>query len=163
MRKKKTARIAAVVILAAIMIFSFSTAAFAIDGESPISVPEYNDPDTGDNGSGDDPNGDPVTDTPTEPAASTDAPSDNGDGGNGYDDVIDSIEATEAPATEAPKLSDLPAVDYLDIIEATAVVLPDVEISDASLFSGLVMWLCVAVGIAVVVGVMVSKRTRRRG
>lgn len=60
-------------------------------------------------------------------------------------------------------LAELETVAPTDIIMATAEPLPDVAVSDASLFSGIVMWLCVAVGISVVAGVMVSKRTHRRG
>lgn len=65
---------------------------------------------------------------------------------------------------EEPKyLDELPEVTALEVVEATAVALPAVAVSDASVLSGIVMWLCVALGIAVIVGVLVSKRTRRRG
>ena len=64
---------------------------------------------------------------------------------------------------EPEHLQELPQVNQGEVIEATAVVIPDVAVSDASLFSGIVMWLCVALGIAVLVGVLVSKRTMRRG
>ena len=60
-------------------------------------------------------------------------------------------------------LDDLPEVSSEQVVEATAVAVPDVAVSDASLFSGIVMWLCVALGIAVIVGVLVSRRTRRHG
>lgn len=74
----------------------------------------------------------------------------------GYvDDAVSDYQAPEA-------LDDLPQVQPTEVIFATTMVLPDVAVSDASLTSGIIMWLCVAVGIAVVVGVMVSKRTRRR-
>lgn len=67
-------------------------------------------------------------------------------------------------AYEAPQhLGDLPQVTSSEVVEATAVAIPDVAVSDATMFSGIVMWLCVALGIAVIVGVLVSKRTRRRG
>lgn len=67
-------------------------------------------------------------------------------------------------AYEEPQyLDELPAVTSQEVVEATAVVIPDVAVSDASLLSGSIMWLCVALGIAVIVGVLVSKRTRRRG
>ena len=46
---------------------------------------------------------------------------------------------------------------------ATEIPLPDVIVSDTSLLGGVIAWLCVAVGIALIVGVMVSKRTRRSG
>lgn len=64
---------------------------------------------------------------------------------------------------EPEHLQDLPQANQGEVVEATAVVIPDVAVSDASLFSGIVMWLCVALGIAVLVGVLVSKRTMRRG
>lgn len=67
-------------------------------------------------------------------------------------------------AYEAPQhLGDLPQVTSSEVVEATAVAIPDVAVSDSTMFSGIVMWLCVALGIAVIVGVLVSKRTRRRG
>ena len=60
-------------------------------------------------------------------------------------------------------LDELPEAQAGEVVEATAVVIPNVAVSDASMFSGIVMWLCVALGIAVLVGVLVSKRTLRRG
>ena len=67
-------------------------------------------------------------------------------------------------AYEAPQhLGELPEVSPSQVVEATAVAIPDVAVSDSTMLSGIVMWLCVALGIAVIVGVMVSKRTRRRG
>ena len=59
-------------------------------------------------------------------------------------------------------LADLPTVAAAEVEVATAEPLPDVAVSDATLFSGIVMWVCVAVGISVVAGVMVSKRTHRK-
>ena len=64
---------------------------------------------------------------------------------------------------EPEHLNDLPEVSSGEVEIPKAVVIPDVAVSDASLFSGIVMWLCVALGIAVIVGVLVSKRTLRRG
>ena len=64
---------------------------------------------------------------------------------------------------EPEHLNDLPEVSSSEVDIPKAVVIPDVAVSDASLFSGIVMWLCVALGIAVIVGVLVSKRTLRRG
>ena len=74
-------------------------------------------------------------------------------------------EAEDADSTyeEPEHLNDLPEVSSGELEIPKAVVIPDVEVSDASLFSGIVMWLCVALGIAVIVGVLVSKRTLRRG
>lgn len=79
-----------------------------------------------------------------------------------YDYIYNFEDATSA-YEEPEHLGELPAVTPSQVVEATAVPMPAVAVSDASLFSGIVMWLCVALGIAVIVGVLVSKRTRRRG
>ena len=76
-----------------------------------------------------------------------------------YGDVDEGYSTYEEPED----LQDLPEVSEGELNIPKAVVIPDVEVSDASLFSGIVMWLCVALGIAVIVGVLVSKRTLRRG
>ena len=80
-----------------------------------------------------------------------------------YDYIYSYDENAVSSYVEPEHLGDLPEVSSQQVIEATAVPMPEVAVSDASLFSGIVMWLCVALGIAVVVGVLVSKRTRRRG
>lgn len=84
-----------------------------------------------------------------------------------YEPIYEYIngEADDANSTyeEPEHLNDLPEVSSGELEIPKAVVIPDVEVSDASLFSGIVMWLCVALGIAVIVGVLVSKRTLRRG
>lgn len=77
---------------------------------------------------------------------------------NGVDDLEDNLSQYVPNAN----LDSLPTVAPTEVTAATAEPLPDVEVSDATLFSGIVMWLCVAVGISVVAGVMVSKRTHRR-
>ena len=82
---------------------------------------------------------------------------------NEWYDYLDSYEDATSAYEEPEHLGELPAVTPQQVVEATAVPMPAVAVSDASLFSGIVMWLCVALGIAVVVGVLVSKRTRRRG
>lgn len=88
---------------------------------------------------------------------------------------------TEPPQTEAPqtvepthhyeteyteadpkKKEELPSVKKSEVETATTVKLPDVEVSDTTLLYGVLAWLCVAVGIAAVVGVLVSKRTRAK-
>ena len=62
--------------------------------------------------------------------------------------------------TEPEHLDELPEVTSQEVILATEIPLPDVAVSDTSLLGGVIAWLCVAVGIALIVGVMVSKRTR---
>lgn len=78
---------------------------------------------------------------------------------NGLEDIKDNI----SQYIPNDNLGSLPTVAPAEVVEATAEPLPDVAVSDATLFSGIIMWLCVAVGISVVAGVMVSKRTHRRG
>ena len=80
-----------------------------------------------------------------------------------YDPIYTYDEDATSPYAEPEHLAELPAVSPSQVQEATSVAIPVVAVSDASLFSGIVMWLCVALGIAVVVGVLVSRRTRRRG
>ena len=80
-----------------------------------------------------------------------------------YDPIYTYDEDATSPYVEPEHLAELPAVSPTQVQEATSVAIPVVAVSDASMFSGIVMWLCVALGIAVVVGVLVSRRTRRRG
>lgn len=80
-----------------------------------------------------------------------------------YDPIYTYEEDATSPYVEPEHLAELPAVSPSQVQEATSVAIPVVAVSDASMFSGIVMWLCVALGIAVVVGVLVSRRTRRRG
>ncbi len=77
-----------------------------------------------------------------------------------YNDYINGIYGDDSDYSEPEYLQDLPEVSDAEVQEATAVPMPDVAVSDATLTSGIIMWLCVAVGVSVVVGVMVSKRTR---
>lgn len=56
---------------------------------------------------------------------------------------------------------DLPQVESQEVVEPTTVEIPDIEITDISLMGGVIAWLCVAVGIAVVAGVLVSQRTKQ--
>ncbi len=74
------------------------------------------------------------------------------------------IEVYAQEYTDAPqeKKDELPQVSSEKVIEATTVKLPDVKVSDTTLIGGVIAWLCVAVGIAVIAGVLVSKRTRRK-
>ena len=180
MRKKKIFSVSLALILAAAVLTSFLslTVSAAQDGEAPAVLDDQPANDAGDPITNVDPNDpldhgqgqdqgqdenplDPILNEPTEPeAAPTEPADDGGEGGNGYNEVI---EDDNSKYTEPEHLGELPTVSAQDVPEATAVVLPDVEVSDATLFSGIIMWLCVAVGIAVVVGVMVSKRTHRRG
>ena len=80
-----------------------------------------------------------------------------------YDYIYSYDEDAVSSYVEPEHLGELPEVSSQQVVEATAVPMPTVAVSDASMLSGIVMWLCVVLGIAVVVGVLVSKRTRRRG
>ncbi len=80
-----------------------------------------------------------------------------------YISRLDDLAGDLSQYTPNENLEYLPQVTPKEVVAATAEPLPDVAVSDATLFSGIVMWLCVAVGISVVAGVMVSKRIHRRG
>lgn len=80
-----------------------------------------------------------------------------------YDYIYSYDEDAVSSYVEPEHLGELPEVSSQQVVEATAVPMPTVAVSDASMLSGIVMLLCVVLGIAVVVGVLVSKRTRRRG
>ena len=80
-----------------------------------------------------------------------------------YEYIYGEVEEGNSTYEEPENLQNLPEVSQGELNIPKAVVIPEVEVSDASLFSGIVMWLCVALGIAVIVGVLVSKRTLRRG
>lgn len=65
------------------------------------------------------------------------------------------------PSYEAPEhLDDLPQVESYEIPFATEIVLPDVEVSDTTLIGGVIAWLSIALGVSVIVGVLVSRRTK---
>lgn len=70
-------------------------------------------------------------------------------------------EETEAPTHYDVYGDDLPEVESHEVATETTVVLPEVEVSDTSLLGGVIAWLCVALGIAVIAGVLVSQRTRQ--
>ena len=72
-------------------------------------------------------------------------------------------EETQAPTYYDVYSDELPQVESQDITEPTTEPIPEVEVSDTSLIGGVIAWLCVAVGIAVIAGVLVSQRTRQTG
>lgn len=57
---------------------------------------------------------------------------------------------------------ELPEVESNEVQLATALSIPIEDISESSLIGGVIAWLCVAVGVAVIVGVLVSKRTSNK-
>lgn len=147
--------------LALLLLFgAFGCCAYAVNGDddgTPVADETVDDTPVG-NDPADEPTDAPSADEPTDAdEAPTEATEVSGE--------LDPTEADDAPSpyTEPEYLDDLPAADEGDVVPATAVDVPAAAVSDASLVSGIAMWLCVAVGIAVVVGVLVSKRTRRRG
>lgn len=176
------------ILIAAAMLFSVSVLSAAADpgdggemiaddgaadsgsGDSPADDGGAADPGSGadienggvDNGmgaddNGADGNGTPVTPAPDEEQDHYEQIREN------YINGIDDLDSYVSQYVPNANLDELPTVAQAEVVEATAEPLPDVEVSDATLFSGIVMWLCVAVGISVVAGVMVSKRTHRRG
>ena len=72
------------------------------------------------------------------------------------------METEQYETVEPEKKEELPKVKKSEVETATTVKIPDVEVSDTTLLYGVLAWLCVAVGIAAVVGVLVSKRTRQK-
>lgn len=70
-------------------------------------------------------------------------------------------EETEPPTHYDVYGDDLPEIESHEVATETTVVLPEVEVSDTSLLGGVIAWLCVALGIAVIAGVLVSQRTRQ--
>ena len=163
--------IIALISLLFVNILSFSAYAAPDDGGSGeiAETPADDTPADGGEGSGGDNyepgyggdlSGDPVPDDQGENAEEPTEPADIGDEYYGYGQATDAPEPTSY--IEPEHLDELPEAIGGEVIEATAIVIPKAEVTNASLLSGIIMWLCVAVGIAVVVGVMVSKRTHNR-
>ena len=187
MRKKRIFQKIAAVLLALTLLLSLCSISVcaAPDGGDDGSGSYTDDgsgsgADPGDNGSGDGDDGSGDNDSGDNGSGDSGDPGDGGDpSGDGGDDSgdtptdppedVDGIDPTEdedysqSTYTEPEHLDELPTTVEGEVQPATAVAVPTAKVSNASLFSGIIMWLCVAVGIAVVVGVMVSKRTRRRG
>ena len=161
-----------------IKILSVLFALTLIFSVSFLTVRAADEPDAGDAGEVifDDPVSD---DTPASPGGDdssaddtpADTPADDGkDAETPADSLPDNAEFVEdddddepvAAYTAPEHLDELPAVSSEEVVLATTVPIPDIEVSDTSLLGGVIMWLCVAVGIAVIAGVMVSKRTKRK-
>ena len=107
------------------------------------------------------------TDAAGEPDYEFDDSDDTDTDSDDYDDGIVVIEPTweetQAPTYYDVYSEELPQVESQDITEPTTEPIPEVEVSDTSLIGGVIAWLCVAVGIAVIAGVLVSQRTRQTG
>lgn len=158
MRNVKFAKTLIFILTAIVIVFTLAMPAFAT-GElgtltPPVETQEtYVDVDT---------QTQPPTQEQTEYVDDTDEDTDYDDGDDGgY------IEETE-PETEPPTYyevygDELPQVSSQEVTEPTTMEIPDVEVSDTSLLGGVIAWLCVAVGIAVIAGVLVSQRTRQNG
>lgn len=180
MKKNRLFRNILSLLVIAVMLASFTAiSAFAApesgDGdysaaepaEDPAGEPAEQVPDTpASDEPADTPQDDGGADTPAAeevPDDSAQQPEDSGTADDGmYDYITGYVDDAESNYQAPENLGDLPEAAPTEVIFATTMVLPDVAVSDASLTSGIIMWMCVAVGIAVVVGVMVSKRTRRR-
>ena len=172
MKKLRVFKNCMAVLLAVLLLFGVfcCTANAAPDGgDSEITT----DDGSGDDGSGDGSGEDPAPGEEPDGGdqGGDDAPADPDDGGDtqteapteAQEEPADEPEDAQSTYTEPEYLDDLPAADDGEVVSATAIPVPVATVSEASLLSGIVMWLCVAVGVAVVVGVLVSKRTRRRG
>ncbi|MBQ4129739.1 MAG: hypothetical protein IJD68_08240 [Ruminococcus sp.] len=84
---------------------------------------------------------------------------DDGEGDIGY--IEETLPPTEPPTYYDVYGDELPQVESQEVTEPTEIEIPDVEVTDTSLLGGVIAWLCVAVGIAVIAGVLVSQRTKR--
>lgn len=83
---------------------------------------------------------------------------------NYYEEYIEETEVETEPPTYYDVYGDeLPEVESQEVTEPTIAKIPELEVSDTSLIGGVIMWLCVALGIAVIAGVLVSQRTRQTG
>lgn len=78
-----------------------------------------------------------------------------------YDDSYENYVENTQPSSEDSYEGKLPQVSSENVTEPTTMKIPDIEVSDTSLIGGVIAWLCVAVGIAVIAGVLVSQRTRQ--
>ncbi len=149
------------ILTAILMMFTVSTTVFAT-GELGTLVPPQDDAQPTQVVIDEEP-----TDAPQEPDYEFDDGDDTDIDSDDYDDGIEYIEPTWEE-TQAPTYYDvygdeLPQVESQDITEPTTEPIPEVEVSDTSLIGGVIAWLCVAVGIAVIAGVLVSQRTRQTG
>ncbi len=153
--KKATALIS--VLTAILMIFVLCTTAFATDepGElaPDVTVEETVVVDDGAVG----------TEAVDEPEYEFEDEEDEDDYDVGYIEEPEPEPATEPPTYYEIYGEELPQVESQEVTEPTVVEIPEVEVTDISLLGGVIAWLCVAVGIAVIAGVLVSQRTKRNG
>ena len=151
MRNKKTAKTVISVLTAILITFIMTFSAFAVE-EPVVSDPEVYVPEetqaevyVPEETQG-------YVETEPEYEVQTEAP---------QQEEEEVVVETEAPDNSGGNTNELPKVDPTEIIAPTSVELPDVEVSDTALMGGVIAWLCVAVGIAVIAGVLVSQRTRQ--
>lgn len=172
MRNKRTIRICACLIVTALMTFMFSFSVFATSvveeaTENFVETEVVEDVTQA------------VTEIPQETSAPTQAQdneneepqyndnvSDNGVSNIEDEDTddfwgFDEEEETQPQTYYEVYGDELPQVESQDVTEPTTVEIPEVEVTDTSLIGGVIAWLCVAVGIAVIAGVLVSQRTRQ--
>ena len=139
MRNKKAILTIVSFLFSVVMICSFAFSAFATDEPAyseEVTEPVYSEEVT-----------EPETVEPTE--EETEPPTE---------------EATEEQTEEVSEDTgyepeQLPQVE--DVTKPTEEEFPEYEVSDISLLGGVISWLCVAVGIAVIAGVLVSQRTKQ--
>ena len=78
---------------------------------------------------------------------------------NNEEENVEPAEEYDGEYEENVYLEELPPVDSEEVQFATILKIPKIELTDTSLIGGIAAWLCVAVGIAVIVGVLVSRKT----
>lgn len=148
MRNKKAVFAVFSLLIAIFMMLCTSFAVYAVDEptgfEPEIQTQAPTDPPT-----------DAPTDAPTE--AVTDAPTQE----ETQAPTKAQVEETQAPQQNSDKKDTLPKVNIGDVVVPDTLDIPKAEISDTSLMAGVISWLCVAVGIAVLAGVLVSQRAKQ--
>ncbi len=148
MRNNKAGFAVVFLLVAIIMMVGACSAAYATD-EPTYFEPETQAQDVTD----------PPTDAPTDPPtqAQTDPPTDA---------PTEAVTQQESEQTNEQQSGDdkkdsLPKVNIGSVVVPEALNIPKAEISDTSLMGGVISWLCVAVGIAVLAGVLVSQRAKQ--
>lgn len=163
MRNTKFFKTLIFILTAILMIFTVSATAFAT-GELGTLVPPQDDAEPTQVVIDDDGQTDAVEEPDYEfDDDNDDIDSDDDDSNDGIVYIEPTWEETQAPTYYDVYGDELPQVESQKVTEPTTEPIPDVEVSDTSLIGGVIAWLCVAVGIAVIAGVLVSQRTRQTG
>lgn len=143
MKNKKVLFVLVSILFSLTMMFSFSFSAFATgepyNPDAEVTSEPFSEEVT-----------EPYTEAPTEEV--TEAPT--------QEQTEEQSEESTESYTQS-EVDTLPEVESGEVVVPTAEEFPEFEVSDISLLGGVISWLCVAVGIAVIAGVLVSQRTKQ--